>query len=397
MQGFTGDDLAVFDVSNPLDVVQITGFSVDSEFYLSFQDEISARTDYFTTATTAYRQDASIALDTASNLRGAANEADYIVITHADFWDQEERLSEHRASEWRTVAVDVQDIYDEFSYGIVGPEPIRDFLAHAFAYWEKPAPSFVVLLGDGHYDPNYYIRERMSFIPPYLTPVDPWSGETAGDNRYVSDLMPDTMLGRMAVNTAGETEALINKILAFESSSGDGLNTVLAVADKKDSAGNFPLLSDNLLTCCLPSAYQAVKGYRGLTHTTGEELTQAIMDEVNNGKLLVNYFGHGYYGDWGEPSFFGTPDLGNLSNQQYPIVLTMTCGTGYYIYPYRSDENSNRDSFAEVITRLSNKGAVASWSPTDKSQASGHSFLIEGFYQALFHDGFLLLGQATQR
>ena len=119
----------------------------------------------------------------------------------------------------------------------------------------------------------------MSYIPPYLAPVDPWIGETAADNRYVTlvgaDTLPDMMLGRLSVNSAAEASAFVNKIVAYEQNPvpGDWQQQVLAVADNADSAGDFAQMSDDLLACCLPAPYQdqAEKVYYGVTHTTVAE------------------------------------------------------------------------------------------------------------------------------
>ncbi len=35
--------------------------------------------------------------------------------------------------------VEVQDVYDEFGYGIIDPDAIHDFLAYAYSNWESPA------------------------------------------------------------------------------------------------------------------------------------------------------------------------------------------------------------------------------------------------------------------
>ena len=64
-------------------------------------------------------------------------------------------------------------------------------------------PRYVLLVGDGHYDfKNVTGTPQLNLIPPYLIPIDPWIGETAADNRYVSvdgtaDFMPDMAIGRI--------------------------------------------------------------------------------------------------------------------------------------------------------------------------------------------------------
>ena len=50
----------------------------------------------------------------------------------------------------------------------------------------RRVPLYVVLVGDGSFDPRQYRADSPpTFIPPYLADVDPWAGETAADNRYV--------------------------------------------------------------------------------------------------------------------------------------------------------------------------------------------------------------------
>ena len=51
--------------------------------------------------------------------------------------------------------MDVNDIYDEFSFGEKTPQAIKDFLQWARANWQQ-APRFVVLLGDATIDPRDY-------------------------------------------------------------------------------------------------------------------------------------------------------------------------------------------------------------------------------------------------
>jgi hypothetical protein len=200
----------------------------------------------------------------------------------------------------------------------------------------------VVLVGDGHYDPkNYSGYGRVSYMPPYLAFADPWIGETAADNRYVTvvggDTFPDLMLGRLAVNSSAEASAFVNKIVAYEQSPvwGDWRRQVLAVADNADSGGDFALMSNNLLADYLPAAYQATKVHYGVTHTTAASARAAILAGINAGKLIVNYIGHGAATAWADEGLFEAPDVAGLTNGgKLPVVLAMTCYDGYYQYPY---------------------------------------------------------------
>jgi hypothetical protein len=400
VSGFSSNDTVdVYDVTTPAAVVRITGVTVSSKT-AKFQDTITASTSYWVTAGTAYSTVDAIEQDTASTLQSTTNGADYIAISHADFLTQAQTLSNFRALQGlRVKTVDVQDVYDEFGYGIVGAVPIHDFLAYAYASWEAPAPSYVVLIGDGNYDPKNYSYTRASHIPPYLAPVDPWIGETAADNRYVtlvgSDTLPDMMLGRLSVNTAAEASAFVNKIINYEQSpvSGTWFQKVLAVADNADSAGNFALLSDNILTL-LPATYTAQKVYYGVNYTDATAARAAIQAGINAGALIVNYIGHAAVNGWAGESLFMSSDVSGLSNGgKLPVMLPMTCYDGYYIYPL--PESSGLDSTGEMMTRADGKGAVASWSPTGLGIATGHDYLDSGFFNYWFNNQTKTIGQAT--
>ena len=110
------------------------------------------------------------------------------------------------------MVVDVQDIYDEFNGGMFDPQAIHDFLAYAYAYWTPPAPSYVVLMGDGNYDfkDNIGMGET-NYIPPYLADVDPWIGETAADNRYVT-VSGNDILPRYAPRTSAGKNRLLKPV-----------------------------------------------------------------------------------------------------------------------------------------------------------------------------------------
>ena len=406
VNGFGSNQVAVFDVTDPLNVVGIENVSVNpggSDFAVQFQDSITNSTNYWTMTDANYRTVVGIdAIDAPSNLHSTVNGADYIIITHEEFLSQAQALRDHRAASMRAIVVDVQDVYDEFGYGMVGADAIRNFLAYAYTGWQAPAPSYVVLFGDGHYDPkNYYGYDRTSFIPPYLLPVDPWIGETASDNRYVTvvgeDTLPDMMIGRLAVNNVAEASGFVNKIINYETIPAAGVwkQQILAVADDADYAGDFAAISDNLLDTYVEPPYTSEKVYYGLPPYTDVALArQAIVSGINTGKLIVNYIGHSGISAWAYPYLFKVSDVAGLTNgEKMPVMLDMTCYSGTFHYP--NPYSANYEGLGEVVTRADGKGAIASWSATGNGVASGHYYLNEGFFKSFFHHGLITVGSGT--
>ena len=407
---FPSATIEVYDVSEALtpkriENIQITG--VDTSFSAQFHDQISSPKNYLALDQSKYLPAYSIEKDNPSNLASHSNGSDYLMISHKDFVNAAAALQTQKTAQGlRTRLMDVQDIYDEFGYGIVDVYAIRNFIAYAYTNWAAPAPTYVLLIGDGHSDPkNHFGYGRTSFIPPFLAAIDPDINETAADNRYVSilgeDTFPDLMLGRLSVNTAAEAQTVIDKIVAYETDylDSDWKKHILAIADKPDyppdPPAHYPLISEMLLWEFYPSdPYSATEVFWQWTHYDLQQARSAIQNAFNEGVFLVNFVGHGYYGGWTNSGLFNTNDLASLQPQtKLPIILAMTCMEGYYISP--ALYSSKQEAMGEMITRLAGKGAVASWSPTGWGSVNGHDVLDRGFFKAVYKDDVNLISQAT--
>lgn len=392
----------VYDVTDPRLPVALrdTDFSGET---LTFQDEIVTPKSYFLLGTETYEVPISIVQHTPAYLKNSRL-VQLIIISHPDFLIAAEDLGSYRNSQGtNTFVVDVQDVYDEFNYGIISPYAIRDFLNYTQTNWDTPAPAYVLLFGDGNYDPkNNQGFNRTSFIPPFLAMVDPWIGETASDNHYVTldgdaDLLPDMMIGRFAVNTNAEAEAMVSKVIAYEAlepDSADWQKQVLFIADRDPIfAAASEYLSEEYVS---PAGYDVSKVYLGVAPYLDEASARAaVIANINDGKLFVDYNGHGGVRVWGlnNPKLLDVTAVNNLINEEKtPIVLGMTCWEGYYIFP---NTLSGSESLAELFTRKETGGALASWSASGLGLATGHMSLNEGFFDAYFNNGVRTLGEAT--
>ena len=420
--GFSGSSVDAYDITDPAGPAVIAGTAVTGAgpYTLGFGDNASDPRRYIALATAARLSPLSIALDTPSSLQGGPG-ADYIIITHGDFRSAIQPLADRRAAQGlRVRVVDVQDVYDEFGYGLMSAEAIRDFIAYAYGStnWSRPAPAYVLLVGDGTYDLRRYLATSgPTYLPPYLENVDPDLGETAADNRFVavngSDIMPDLNIGRLPANTAAETTAMVDKILAYETVTPSQAWTrqVLLVADDlEDGGGNFYALSDAIadgyslykgqLRRNLPAPYVAKKIYLGQTCDTDNvgntnpsvECRQQIIDSLNTpGAFMVSYIGHGTKTVWASEHLFDAAALSQLhTGGHLPIMLPMTCNEGFFHEPQVGVE-----SLSEAEIRAPNNGAVASWAPTGFGLSTGHDYLERGLLLSMFYDRVQELGAAT--
>jgi len=406
VSGFITDDIDIFETTDPNTPIRVLGGSitpVDAGYQISFEQPLSGEHHYMVLSPTSWLTPTSIIPDIPSNLKDDSNGADYLIISYVDFIDAVQPIAAYHAIHGlRVKVVDVQDIYDEFNNGVFSPQAIQDFITYAYSNWTSPAPTYVLLVGDGHYDfHDYYGGSGPNYMPPFLGEFDPWIGETASDNRFVTisgnDILPDIFIGRLPVNTITETVSVVNKVLTY----GQGLadedwdSHLSFVADNADGAGNFPASSDNLADHYSPVDYNIEKIYFGIDPYTSAEFTrQAITSAINDGRLIVNYNGHGSIQNWASEDLFSLDDLDNLVNiGKYPFFVPMTCLEGYFIFP--KIPRYNLPSLAESLVVAHDKGAIASWSPAGFGLSNGHDLLAQGFYQALFVDDLTRFGQAT--
>jgi hypothetical protein len=408
LDGFTGDQLDLWEITSPLTptrilsaAIQLDQGSYQATFHQAINPLFGSERRYIVHTETKRRKPFKILVDSPANLHSETNAADLIIITHSDFYTPVLPLAaQHQSQGLRTSIVDIQDIYDEFNGGLFDARAIQTFLSYAYVHWTPPAPAFVLLVGDGNFDfKNYLGRGEINYIPPFLADVDPWMGEVAADNRFVTvngpDIFPDMMMGRLPVKTLQETADIVAKLIEYnQNPAADGFTQrMLFVADDTDEAGDFAAYSDDVVNNYVPSTYQVQKVYYSITHHTAAAARSAILQAINQGVILINYTGHGSLQFWADPILLHKNDLSSMNNHDYmPFVVSMTCLDGYFINP--SPPEVDYSSLAESLVKAPGKGAIASWSPSGLGLSSGHDFLDRGLFDAIFNHQINQLGPA---
>ncbi len=405
--GFTTGAVRVLDVRNPLRPVQLgtvqaeaVGGSTTIRFWDAWQ-AADAAPRYVLSSDAGLLAPRAVEVDQPSSWRAPGNRADYIAIVHFSLWDAVQPLLNHRAAEGLRVAkVDVQDIYDEFSFGRVDPEAIRSFLSYAYRNWNagQAPPQYVLLVGDGHIDFKGAVAPSLpNLLPPYLLHIDPFIGETAADNRYVSvdgpnDYMPDMALGRIPAKTPADVTAVVDKIIAYEKTApaGSWQRRAVFVADNNaDPAGNFHRLSDTV-RLALPPGTQSRAIYFNMdsAHDSGPEVRAAIKTAFAEGALYLQWYGHASRFRWGTVDVFNTLDPATLApGAGLPFSAHYTCWSGYFvgiqsIATYNFDERS----LGEVLLLTPGRGVVADLSPTGLHVGGSLLGLDQGLSRAIFQD-----------
>ena len=232
----------ILDVTQPTAPVRLIG-AAQGEGILFAAQETTARVSQFAAANPdqARQPLISVAPVWADSLTADSAGADYLAIyaNQPDFLSTLQPLLDYRQEQGLSVrAVDVAQVYDEFSYGRPTPEGIRTFLLYAAANW-NPAPRFVLLVGDASYDFNNFTEGKNSDILPTQLVFTDFMGYVASDTWFViapdDDLYPEIAIGRFPAQNAQQLETMVTKTLIYERDTDRSWsNRALLVADDEE-------------------------------------------------------------------------------------------------------------------------------------------------------------------
>jgi hypothetical protein len=264
-------------------------------------------------------------------------QADYIIVSHPDFLSEANRLADlHRANGLTVHLVQPQAVYNEFSSGMQDPGAIRRFVKMFYdrALLSDPAskPKYLLLFGDGTYDPKNREPNNNNFIVTYQLS----SSENAIDAMVVDDFfgilddseamsaadMMDIGVGRLIVSTSLQAKQMVDKIEHYmkngsnfypvtssccmgtqtDKTFGDWRNQYLIMTDNREN-GYFinvdaePQYAISKLTNPEINYNKLYMDAFPKVITAGGErfpaMVSAIDANVQRGVLVANYVGHG--------------------------------------------------------------------------------------------------------
>jgi hypothetical protein len=389
IEGFSDSRIRVVDITDPQKIQEIAGKvnTGSSGFTLSLTVNGSGSHALYAFTEARIKSPAKVEANGPSSWYLGSNGANLVIISHRDFLNSMELLRRDRESQGLSVAlIDVADLYDEFNFGQKSPQAIKDFLAWTRTHWKK-VPQYVVLVGDGSFDPrNFLGLGDFDFVPTKL--IDTAYLETASDDWFVDfndDGLPEMAMGRLPVRTVDESDVLVSKIVGYQQAA--LIQEVMLVADV-NGLFDFEAVSEELRGL-LPSSIAVRKIFRGDFATDGEA-RNALVGGVNQGPLLVNYFGHGSVEVW-NGGILSCGDAEALSNGwRLPFFISMTCFNGMFHDVYT-------ESLAEALLKAEGGGAVAVWASSGLTEPAAQAILNRELVRVLFNGGSITLGDAVKR
>jgi hypothetical protein len=385
--GFSSPDIRVIDITdhnNPNDLTVAVG-PKGSGYAFKLQPT-GPGTRTFLAFTDDLAQHASLAANQPSTLN-VPRSADMLIVTHRDFRAAVEPLAAQRRSEGLQVSVvDIEDVYDEFSYGVHSPFALRDFISWVSTHWQA-APRYLLLAGDSTWDPRNYLGQvNGDFVPTKL--VDTAYMETASDD-WLADLngdgVSDIALGRLPGGTAKEVSRMVAKILLYEQERqlGTPARGALLVADTGFEA------KSGAMAALLP-ANVAVQAINRLAVGSDDVMRGQIINSLDQGPMIVNYFGHGSVTVWTGAGLLDSDlALGLTNNSKPTLFVMMTCLNGYAHDAYI-------DSLGESLLKSETGGAMAVWASSGFTEPGPQFTMSQMFYQQLFSGTGVRLGDAVR-
>ncbi len=274
-----------------------------------------------------------------------------IIITTPAFQEAAKKLAQFHTDK-DNLKVDVfltNQIYNEFSGGRTDPTALRNCIAQKYnSESNKSDLQYILLLGQASYDYRGIEYTETEQVPTYET-----DNSSNLINSYASDAYLTTIddkilpIGRIPARTVEEAEAVVNKIMSYQT----GLdlttwkNSAILVADNSVN-GVFMQDSDAISDSILSYDYNLnqTKLYLSLFPDVNGEYPQVkekLLNMINDGVFYINYTGFGGPEHLANENIFSVEDANALENaNRYPLWINASGGTARFDDPAQQSLNA---------------------------------------------------------
>ncbi|MBL7978845.1 MAG: type IX secretion system sortase PorU [Bacteroidetes Order II. Incertae sedis bacterium] len=339
-----------------------------------------------------YKKPATGSAVANQNLHGITTIPAFVIVTPTEFKSQAENLAQYRRSQGITTeVVEIHQIINEFSGGVMDMRAMRDYFKFLYDKDTQDVFKYVLLFGDGHFDYrniNGTTNTLKNWIPVYQTDEsfdeitsftsDDYFGlldDQEGEWRWLFDSSSsfermDIGIGRFVVQSTAQAAGVIQKIKHYENPKNLGAwrTRFTFIADDEIAGSRQPesdlhtqnadmiarMLEDIAPDFNLHKIY--AMSYNPVTTVNGRRVPEAkdeIFRAFNEGTLVWNYSGHGGYEALADEKLVLLEDLNELANlDTLPIIVTATCSFGHWDY-------ADKQSGAEVAFLNADGGAIA--------------------------------------
>ncbi|HWN10687.1 MAG TPA: C25 family cysteine peptidase [Pyrinomonadaceae bacterium] len=364
VDGFSSADVKVIDYSDPFNIRFVTPQAASnpggsgSAIVIPTSNPKSKTPRLLYATAAAPEQPAALSLNQPSTLNLNSNTADLLIVTSAALRASLAPLVAARVAQGMNVdVVDVEDAYDEFGYGLHGPQAVKDFLARANSQWSIK-PKYVIFAGDASLDPRGYMNPgNIDIVPTKL--VDATYNETSSDDwlaDFDDDGIADVPVGRLPVRTTADLDLLVSKIVNFVPPAPQ--KAMLVADDPTGYYFNFEDSNDEVEQL-LPAGMTVQKSYRRL-----EIKVLTGTTSTNSGSTTVTGSGTLFTTEVQVGIAIAKPDgerLGTVASIGNNTTLTLT-GNALSTYNGSYGKQDNATATARIVAGFNEGRAIVNYS-----------------------------------
>ena len=302
---------------------------------------------------------------------------DYLIVTSGEMLSQAERLAQinREVNGLNVKVVDLTTIYNEFNSSNPDISAVRNFVKYVYDNSEGGL-KYLCLFGDASYDYKDRIPNNTNIVPSWhsLSSFSLSSSFISDDFFGMMDYNEGSMsssdkldiaVGRILADSPQRAKDLVDKVESYygEDSFGSWRNNVIVIADDVDEAWEdiIQSTSDSLATIIEnnKSSINVKKIYADAfiqeSTSGGErypEVNNTIIEGIEVGALVVNYFGHGGEDGLARERIFDKIDASELLNKnKLNCFVSVTC-------EFTKFDNPNRETGGEFLYWNKNGGSI---------------------------------------
>jgi hypothetical protein len=281
-------------------------------------------------------------------------------------------------AQWRTISglPTVVNTLTEVGGDTAG---IRQYIQQAYDTWQTP-PSFVLLVGDADLMPtNYRYVHPDPPGPDQRTGTDLWYYTVDGPDGFA-----DIHHGRISIENTAQLSTSLQKLLDYERDPLLGTwNNHVFLASYEEPGKFYTVTSESIYYYLTSIGYDCDRAY-DMGYPPGT--TQDIINNWNEGCVLINHRDHSDRDGWNHPRFqYDDGVFSQLTNgDMLPLVYSINCLSGYFDEETDDEGGWPRECFAESLFRLNPGGAIGVIAATRTSFSGYNDEFNKGLVAAMF-------------
>ncbi|HKY52835.1 MAG TPA: C25 family cysteine peptidase, partial [Anaerolineales bacterium] len=277
------------------------------------------------------------------------NQHDYVIISNTllrkpalGYSDPVKGYADYRASveggSYDTLVVNVQQLFDQFSYGESSSLAIYNFMKFLC---NAKVPKYLLLIGRG-LDP-YHPYYRTSVGYDVYKDLVPSAGYPGSDMAFTAGLAgtsyePAVPTGRIPALVPDEVAAYLNKVKEMELVPYDGLwrKNILHLSGGINE-GEPELFKEYMQDFQAEAEDYHLGGKVSALAKYSKEIQHInVAEQVNNGLNLITFFGHSSASQTDfDIGYVSDPVLGYNNKGKYPMLLMNGCNVGSFFIRYK--------------------------------------------------------------